>query len=338
MQVSRSDRWLQIARRFLPTGTVCESTRLSTGGFSGAEVVEVRTNDGRYALRGVPVQSAQPAAILQRHEWLRFLAEQGLPVAVPLRDALSGNTLIAFDNSVWQMEPWLPGTSVGGNELTPAQLTSMLHTLARLHLCSADFRPAAADSAFCSRRGVSPAIVERRARIRDWTTERLVLAADALAHAPAEFRVVASQILAGYFLRSIVIDEELRQLESVTFPLAPCWRDLWKSHVLFTGDQVTGLIDPHAAQVDNVATDLSRLLGSLFGDDFAKWKSALDLYEELRPLSLEEHRLLRVLDRSGVLLSGMTWLTRWREGTIPAEQMKDVVERLEVFAGRLSAI
>jgi Ser/Thr protein kinase RdoA (MazF antagonist) len=105
--------------------------------------------------------------------------------------------------------------------------------------------------------------------------------------------------------------------------------------VLFTGDDVTGLIDPGAARTDHVAADLTRLLGSLLADDRVRWGRALDWYQELRPLSDDELRLLRALDRSSVLLSGMTWVERFLNEEIPAARVPEISERLSAIARRV---
>src|SRR5262249_19553340 len=124
---------------------------------------------------------------------------------------------------------------------------------------------------------------------------------------------------------------ELEVGRRVAVPLQPCLRDVWHDHVLFTGDDVTGLIDAHACRVDNVATDLARLLGSLAGDDRAAWDTGLAAYEKIRPLNLDERGLLELFDRSAVLLSGLTWL-EWK----CLEQRR--FERPEIVLARLEAI
>jgi Ser/Thr protein kinase RdoA (MazF antagonist) len=73
---------------------------------------------------------------------------------------------------------------------------------------------------------------------------------------------------------------------------------------------VTGLIDPSACRKDCVATDLARLVGSLVGDDRARWSAATAFYASQRPLTDAEAALLPALDQSGVILSAMAWLRR----------------------------
>ncbi|MGH7199661.1 MAG: hypothetical protein ACREJB_03590, partial [Planctomycetaceae bacterium] len=107
-------------------------------------------------------------------------------------------------------------------------------------------------------------------------------------------------------------------------------------HVLFSGDEVTGLIDPSACRTEHVAADLSRLIGSLVGDERALWDAALDEYSRCRPLSQEERRLVAVLDHSGVLLAGLTWLDRrylqrhtWPQPGRVLDRLKTILMRLE---------
>src|SRR5207237_4695271 len=81
-------------------------------------------------------------------------------------------------------------------------------------------------------------------------------------------------------------------------PVQPCLCDVWHDHVLFTGDDVTGLIDYGAVKEDNVAADLARLLGSLVGDDRALYEMGLDAYAAVRPLAEQERQLVPLLDRT----------------------------------------
>lgn len=95
---------------------------------------------------------------------------------------------------------------------------------------------------------------------------------------------------------------------SLSTELFPVIRDLWHDHVLFTGDEVTGIIDFGALRVDTPACDLARLLGSLVENDRDRWRLGLAAYEEIRPLSPQEHLLIPLLDESQALLSGLYWL------------------------------
>ena len=85
-------------------------------------------------------------------------------------------------------------------------------------------------------------------------------------------------------------------------------RDIHAEHVLFEGDNVSGIIDFGALRIDSVATDVARLLGSMVGDDEAGWQVGLAAYMSVRPLSDDERRLIKVFDESTVLMAGTNWL------------------------------
>src|SRR4029079_8505162 len=81
---------------------------------------------------------------------------------------------------------------------------------------------------------------------------------------------------------------QLEPLSNIPLPVQPCIRDIWHDHVLFTGNDVTGIIDFGAMDVDTPATDVARLLGSLVGDDEPGWSAGVSAYSANRPLSADE--------------------------------------------------
>ena len=153
-----------------------------------------------------------------------------------------------------------------------------------------------------------------------------------------ELRRALEDVVGLYQQTADAVRTELQATAAVRFPLHPCLRDVWHDHVLLQGAEVTGLIDPAAARTENVASDLSRLLGSLLGDDEPHWEAALEAYAAVRPLSNDERRLVGVLDRSGVLLSGMTWVDRRVTGRLHDADVPIVLPRLRTIQQRLKRL
>lgn len=91
--------------------------------------------------------------------------------------------------------------------------------------------------------------------------------------------------------------------------LQPAIRDIHHDHVLFTGDEVTGILDFGAMRIDTPLTDIARLVGSLVGDDHDARQFAFDAYAGLRPLSDADRRLIDVLDETRLILGALNWLT-----------------------------
>jgi Ser/Thr protein kinase RdoA (MazF antagonist) len=314
------------------------------GGFSGATIVRLPTRRGDYCLRGWPTASLPEPRIRGLHRLLEHVFHQGVTqVAVPVRSS-QGDTLPHLAGRFWQLEPWMPGHADFHTSPTADRLRAAMHCLARWHAAARSFEPRADERHwfFRERAAPSPAVRERLDEIRRLLgggTARLRALAETGSNAAPETHDSAGRILRHFDLVANVVANELESLRTIPFELHPCLRDVWHDHVLFTGNSVTGLIDPSASRSENVAADLARLLGSLVGDDRTAWQLALEAYSEIRPLGLEELRLVRALDRSGVLLSGMAWIARsyvQRQNLAvlqgAAERMQTLAERLETLA------
>ena len=281
------------------------------GGFSGASIWRGMTAQGDFALRCWPETGLPRSRILGLHRLLEHLARHGLPfVAVPVA-AGDGSTLVRAAGRDWQLEPWLPGTADFHARPARERLRAAMIALGRWHL-AAERHQAETDVAvwFGSRASSpSPAIAERLS-ILDYANDARLRGIDtsiAVTHA-SPMRDVSAQILNLFRYGQTRIRDLLHQVRETEVRLHPCLRDVWHDHLLFRGDELTGLIDPSACRMENVTTDLARLIGSLVGDNRSEWDFALNEYQKLRPLTTRELTLMEALHHSGVLLSGWTWL------------------------------
>ncbi|MBC8116979.1 MAG: hypothetical protein H7062_21495 [Candidatus Saccharimonas sp.] len=314
------------------------------GGFSGAGIWRVVTEAGDFALRRWPGPGLPRERILGLHRLLEHLRLSGLKfVAVPLRT--SGGTSLAHNLAHdgladdWQLEPWLPGLADFHAGPTSERLRAAMAALAQWHLAAERFVPTA-DSAkwFASRAASpSPAVGERLALLaaadtgqRDHMERRITPSKD------SAVRELSRRVLDVFRRGHVRVVAELQLVREMAVRLQPCLRDVWHDHVLFSGNEVTGLIDPSACRTESVASDLSRLIGSLVQDDRAAWDFALTEYQRHRTLTANELALVAVLDRSGVLLSGWTWL-EWlyferrpfADVEAVEKRLKEIVERMQ---------
>lgn len=309
-----------------------------TGGFSGAAIVRVETESGTFCLRGWPLKSFSRNRILGLHHLLTFIFQQGVSeVSVPVV-ARDGSTLVVEQNRFWQLEPWMPGEADFQRHPSEARLSSAMATLARWHQAASRFSPRAEEREWFGGRveSQSPAVQERLEIVRTWTHGKCDHLMHAVQQAGADsFREMAEEIVHFFGRLAPVVNRQLETASGMRFTLQPCLRDIWHDHVLFSEEDVTGIIDASACRTENVATDLSRLLGSLLCDDHSRWEFALEKYAQYRPLSMEDQGLITVLDHSSVLLSGMTWLDRYY---LKQEHFADeaaVLERMEAILRRL---
>jgi Ser/Thr protein kinase RdoA (MazF antagonist) len=136
--------------------------------------------------------------------------------------------------------------------------------------------------------------------------------------------------------RAIALHEPLL---NASFSLQPCLRDIWHDHVLFTGEEVTGIVDFGGMDVETPACDVARLIGSLVGSDVAKRQIGLAAYSTVRPLSANELQAVAAFDTSIILLAGCNWI-RWiyiegrhfEDRTQVLQHFRRIVERTHMLA------
>jgi homoserine kinase type II len=142
---------------------------------------------------------------------------------------------------------------------------------------------------------------------------------------------------AWHLIQSLIprLPDQLTPWLARIVPVQPCLCDVWHDHVLFEGDKVTGLVDYGSVKIDHVAVDLARLLGSLIGDDQDMQILGLEAYRLVRPLSPEETALVQVLDETGTVLGGVTWLRWLYQENRHYESRDSVARRLASLVGRM---
>lgn len=305
-----------LARALQAYGFRPARTEVVSGGFSGARVWRVTTDEAtEWALRASPCgddgELEQPLAICQ---WMQFARETG-DVFVPrpaclLQPETSGNRfLLRQAKEVWQAEEWMPGAAAVPEPSLP-QLLAAARAISRLHQSGRDFALRYGTAAgLMLAVGKSPGLARREqivATLLASELPRLLQAAER--HVDVEFRELARAAGRVLMLRLKDLQLRLQQLLEHDFVRQPILRDLWRPHVLFTEETVTGIVDWNAAAADHPAFDYARLLTSWYGARAVPQAAAA----EFLPVgwSSVEHLLLRLCCDATLLLSPVTWLVR----------------------------
>lgn len=325
-------------------GVTIRQAMAVSGGFSGAAVFRARSIDGRdLAIRRSSKSVAFPSERMRRlHGLLRHVAHSGCRfIPVPLTPAKSGTQIhhaanqsvlpwLQVEDCFWQIEPWMPGSSLKGLEITTPHLKAALIALNQFHQRATEaVRIVGSDDWFLNATQPSPAVQRRLQIVDELQAGLLKNLQHRLRTDPDErFRRLAVDVCEALTAWLPWLQRELTSLAIIEFPIQPVLRDIWQAHVLFTDCEVTGLIDLSAAASDHVTVDLTRLFRSWFGADVLRIQNAVAEYQLLRILTGPERRLFQALDASTVLLSPATWLRRRMESGDVSNCADDVIARL----------
>ncbi len=276
----------------------------NAGGFSGADLWRVTTPQGLFCLRKWPTREPSEQRLRWIHRTLQQAADRGLTeVPVPLPHQ-GRDTVLVYRRARFELTPWKPGHADFRARPSSARLRSAMNVLGRFHVAvGADAHQGRDDL------GVSPGINQRLQRLRELMAGDAARITSAVAGCrDPDIRDRGRRLIDHFAGGAPFVLRQLEQAAQREVPLQPCIRDIWHDHLLFTGEKVTGIVDFGAMRPDSVAADVARLVGSLAGDCHHTWSAALAHYETRRQLSPGERQLVQAFDRSGVLMSGLTWL------------------------------
>lgn len=278
----------------------------NAGGFSGAWLWRLEREAGDLCLRRWPQEHPTRERLAFIHRNLLQFSLGGL-TCIPLpMNCRSGQTFVAWQEHLWELTPWMPGQADFLANPSRSRLASVMETVAKLHSVAESHEGRSAMPPF----GISPTLHSRQEQISRLLSGEADKIAAAVGRYPSQPLQERGKRLLAHFRRRAPLAEvkiqEAMTIKGIT--LFPVIRDLWHDHILFTDDQVTGIIDFGAMQVDSAACDLSRLLGSLVGNDPDAWRFAREAYNRIRPISPGEWELIETLDEAILILAGLNWL------------------------------
>lgn len=300
----------------------------AAGGFSGANLWrgEDRAGSPVFALKAWPPGTMSGERLTQIHAWMRLASYLPfVPAVLPTRE---GTTVVAAAGRVWDLTRWLPGAADFHSQPTRIRLTNACTALARFHLTLAE---PASPPVPC------PGVARRLNVLADW--RRLQPVADRspqfgcaeldgvlrrARQAVSRLTGRAEEVLQDWYKRKVLIQ--------------PCLCDVWRDHVLFTGDTVTGLIDYGAMKRDFVGVDLARLLGDLVGGDRVLFQAGLDAYRLAGGVLDTPDGLTSDLDWTGVVCGAIVWVIRLGTNDARHADPRAVADRLAQLVTRLEGM
>ena len=291
---------------------VTDVITVDSSGFSGARVFQIILSDQRkLGLKHYRGPTLTVRGLDEIHRVLIHAHNQGCDfVAQPMRLADGFSTVVAGQPSsatagLWELSRWVPGSPK--TSFNNAQVKTAFASIARFHQAAAQINLAFRTSPHLPYRQIQLAKLIRP------QSDTLDRATDALKHVPIDPGWRRSLSLLIDQLKMVppsqinALQIAIDRFIEIDLPVHPVIRDLRAEHLLFTDDQLTGLVDFDAMEMDSVAYDLSRLTSSM-GLDENQLHVALSTYHAIRPIQPDEAALTQLLTSVSKLLSPLSWV------------------------------
>jgi Ser/Thr protein kinase RdoA (MazF antagonist) len=272
--------------------------------FSGAQIWKVQAFGENLCLRAWP-ENTSKERILAIQSVIKYASARihtPLAVALPTK---TGELLIEHENRNWELTAWLCGEALPQAMASAEQVVAACQVLATWHAAVQDYP---GNNMFpLSGEGMSAGVRNRTELLEQWQAEKLQQIKTAGKNSRWQSQIA---FICDFFPQfHAVYANSLHVWSQQRLPLQICLRDVWRPHLLFTGNAVTGLIDYDAMQLECVSGDIVRLLGSLVADDTLLWERGMEAYNAIRPLSSQERELVPLLDATATVLSYLQWLS-----------------------------
>lgn len=268
------------------------------GGLSGALVFRCKTPEGQACLRGWPPGKPAGESLAEIQHALELAHQAGLTFVPRFLCGADGAKSQRCGSRVWELTEWMPGKADYVQYPSEERLINALAALAELH--------AVWRSTF-TQRATSPACMQRLRMLDGLQGAHLETMWLAACRSDRELKLVR-ETCECLTEQGRSIQRRLESIANARISLQYAIRDVWSDHVFFEGPNVTGVIDFGALRIDEPATDVARLLGSLEPHSEEHWKIGLDAYRRVNPEV--DPRRVQILDQASCLLSAIQW-TQW---------------------------
>jgi len=258
-------------------------------------------------MRAWPPSYPAPEQLSAIHELMRIARESGVGFVPMVLTTHENSTWVAGADRLWEVTSWMPGRAENCYHPSRIRVQAACSALARVHVAWERFSP---------QTGACPAIQRRLAAVRHW--RQWTQTGWNPQQATSQTESLRNWInRAWLILQKWIpwIPHALVPWLPEEFPLQPCLCDIRADHILFSRDEITGLVDFGSIKIDHVAVDLARLLGTMVGDDVEARMAGIDAYSQIRPFSSKHVPLVQALDETGTILGAANWLMwRYRDG------------------------
>jgi len=284
-------------------------------GLSNAVVYKIESYRQVAALKRWPL-AWDRKRLAEIHRFQKFLSRDPESFTPQLLEWSHGDTLLETDQGCWELSDWRPGKPLETIGLvSDAQLIACAQGIARLH-------------EGCRRYGVqvhvAPGLTQRRDGLMRLLGEPHRALHRLLPIVESHRAQASSTMLLELATRAQrVAASAVDAWEGWSRTPVQCsWvlRDLWREHLLFRGEALTGILDFGAARIDWPGLDLIRALGTLMLDSDPRWSLALAQYVQRQPSIELDLGIAKWVHRVSVSLSAMQWLEWLADGTFDWQQ------------------
>ena len=273
--------------------------RPMSGGLSGAKVWRCNSSlHGSLCLRKWSATHPTPARLQFIHAAMENAHERLAFIPRLHRDWL-GASFWTVDDCLWEVTQWMPGEANYLARPTQEKLGSAVDAIADLH---------ATWSEYSHEQSISPSVQQRVTMLGDWLLKR-----DLVEHVGAQVRgpIEAAACMSTVQMlqcRGPLLLNELQLVADEQVRLHPVLRDVWSDHLLFEDNCVSGVVDFGAVRMDEPATDVARMLGSLHPFESDVRSAAVERYNARCTQEPVSFARVDLLDRSATLLTALQWL------------------------------
>ncbi len=290
----------EIVRYFLEPLAIQSAERFSGQGLSGARVWKCMSQrHGQLCLRRWPKLHPTEPRLTFIHAAMRFARGRGLSFVPEIYGDLD-KSFYTLQGHFWEMTEWMPGHADYLQRPALVKLWSAIDALADLHRAWFEL-----SSQCCTG---SPAINQRIDMLERWLGDRQLVSQLGGCVRDASEGSLSFETVKRLQVQGPSLLQALQRIATEAVTLQPVLRDIWSDHLLFADQRVVGIIDYGAMNVDERATDLARVLGSLEPFNEELRRQALRRYNESYGVDAVDWERMDLLDRSGALLTAVQWM------------------------------